>query len=107
MFRVADTVDPQTRTVKVQAELDNRKGRLRPEMFGSIHHIDATAKTPVLPAGAVVRAGDQTTVFVETAPGRFESRRVILGSPEGDVVRVVSGVSTASRSSSTARCRVS
>jgi cobalt-zinc-cadmium efflux system membrane fusion protein len=92
--RVADTVDPQTRTVKVQAELDNRKGRLRPEMFGSIHHIDATAKTPVVPAGAVVRAGDQTTVFVETAPGRFESRRVILGSPAGEVVRVVSGVST-------------
>jgi cobalt-zinc-cadmium efflux system membrane fusion protein len=92
--RVADTVDPQTRTVKVQAELDNRKGRLRPEMFGSIHHIDATAKTPVIPAGAVVRAGDQTTVFVETAPGRFESRSVILGSPAGDVVRVVSGVST-------------
>jgi cobalt-zinc-cadmium efflux system membrane fusion protein len=92
--RVADTVDPQTRTVKVQAELDNRKGRLRPEMFGSIHHIDATAKTPVIPAGAVVRAGDQTTVFVETAPGRFESRRVTLGAPAGDAVRVISGVST-------------
>jgi len=92
--RVADTVDPQTRTVKVQAELDNRKGRFRPEMFGSIHHIDATAKTPVVPAGAVVRAGDQTTVFVETAPGRFESRKVTLGSPAGDVVRIVSGVST-------------
>jgi cobalt-zinc-cadmium efflux system membrane fusion protein len=92
--RVADTVDPQTRTVKVQAELDNRKGRLRPEMFGSIHHIDAIAKTPVIPAAAVVRAGSETTVFVETAPGRFESRRVTLGSPAGDVVRVVSGVST-------------
>jgi len=92
--RVADTVDPQTRTVKVQAELDNRKGRLRPEMFGSIHHIDAIAKTPVIPAAAVVRAGNETTVFVETAPGRFESRRVTLGSPAGDVVRVVSGVST-------------
>ena len=91
--RVADTVDPQTRTVKVQAELDNREGRLRPEMFGNIHHIEGTARTPVVPAGAVIHTGDQATLFVETAPGRFESRKVTLGPPAGDVVRVVAGVS--------------
>jgi len=91
--RVSDTVDPQTRTVKVQAELDNRGGRLRPEMFGNIHHIEATARVPVVPAGAVIHSGDQATLFVETAPGRFESRKVTLGSPAGDVVRVVDGVS--------------
>jgi cobalt-zinc-cadmium efflux system membrane fusion protein len=91
--RVSDTVDPQTRTVKVQAELENRGGRLRPEMFGSIHHIEATARVPVVPAGAVIRNGDQATLFVETAPGRFESRKVTLGPPAGDVVRIVDGVS--------------
>jgi len=91
--RVADTVDPQTRTVKVQAELDNPKGRLRPEMFGSIHHIEGTARTPVVPAGAVIHTGDQATLFVETAPGRFESRKVTLGAPASDVVRIVAGVS--------------
>jgi cobalt-zinc-cadmium efflux system membrane fusion protein len=91
--RVADTVDPQTRTVKVQAELGNPKGRLRPEMFGNIHHIEGTARTPVVPAGAVIHTGDQATLFVETAPGRFESRKVTLGPPAGDVVRVVAGVS--------------
>jgi cobalt-zinc-cadmium efflux system membrane fusion protein len=91
--RVADTVDPQTRTVKVQAELNNREGRLRPEMFGNIHHIEGTARTPVVPAGAVIHTGDQAMLFVETAPGRFESRKVTLGPPAGDVVRVVAGVS--------------
>jgi len=91
--RVSDTVDPQTRTVKVQAELDNRNGRLRPEMFGSIHHIEGTARTPVVPVGAVIHNGEQATLFVETAPGRFESRKVTLGPPAGDVVRVVAGVS--------------
>jgi cobalt-zinc-cadmium efflux system membrane fusion protein len=91
--RVADTVDPQTRTVKVQAELNNPKGRLRPEMFGNIHHIEGTARTPVVPAGAVIHTGDQATLFVETAPGRFESRKVTLGPPAGDVVRIVAGVS--------------
>jgi len=77
----------------VQAELDNRAGRLRPEMFGSIHHIEATTRTPVVPAGAVIHNGDQATLFVETAPGRFEARNVTLGQPAGDVVRVIGGVS--------------
>lgn len=91
--RISDTVDPQTRTVKVQAEMDNRAGRFRPEMYGSIHHIESTVKTTVVPAGAVIRSGDRTILFVETAPGRFEPREVTLGPRAGDMVRVVSGVS--------------
>jgi membrane fusion protein, heavy metal efflux system len=91
--RIADTVDPQTRTVKVQAELDNSHGRLRPEMYGSIHHIEATRPTTVVPAGAVIQSGEHSTVFVETAAGRFERRSVNIGPRAGDVVRVVSGLS--------------
>ena len=91
--RIADIVDSQTRTVKVQAEMDNRGGRFRPEMYGSIHHIESVAKTLVVPIGAVVENTDShTIVFVETSPGRFEQRDVSLGKRAGDVVRVVSGL---------------
>lgn len=90
--RIADTVDPQTRAVKVQAELDNHDGRLRPEMFGSIHHIESIARTTVVPAAAVMQSDTHTAVFVETAPGRFEQRDVTLGTRAGDLFRVVSGV---------------
>ena len=96
--RIADVVDPQTRTVKVQAELDNRSGRLRPEMYGSIHHIASIAKTAVVPAGALVQNNDgQSIVFVETAPGRFERRQVKPGKPAGDVVRIAAGVAPGDR----------
>jgi cobalt-zinc-cadmium efflux system membrane fusion protein len=91
--RIADTVDPATRTVKVQAELDNTRGLLRPEMFGSIHHIESTKPTTVIPAGAVIQSGDRSTVFVETTPGRFVQRKVTVGPRAGELVRVVSGVS--------------
>lgn len=90
--RIADTVDPQTHTVKVQAEMDNRDGRFRPEMYGSIQHIESTAPMLVVPAGAIVRSGDASSVFVETAPARFEQRRVTIGKQTGDVVRVLSGL---------------
>ena len=54
MTRIADTVDPQTRTIKVRAEMDNPRGRLRPEMFGNIRHTEGMQMMPVVPAGAVI-----------------------------------------------------
>jgi membrane fusion protein, heavy metal efflux system len=90
--RIADTVDPQTRTVKVHAELDNTAGRFRPEMFGSIHHIESTMRMPVVPAGAVIEGDARATVFVESAPGTFQERAVVVGKPVGSNVRIVSGL---------------
>lgn len=90
--RIADTVDPQTRTVKVHAEMKNPDGRFRPEMYGRIHHIESTAQTIVVPAGAVVERDSGSVVFVETSPGTFAQRRVTLGGRVGDLVRVKDGV---------------
>jgi len=91
--RIADTLDPQTRTVKVQAQLANPDGRFRPEMYGSIRHIEAVTSAAVVPVGAVVENNDgRTMVFVERAPGRFELREISVGRREGGVLRVVRGV---------------
>ena len=90
--RIADVVDPQTRTVKVQAELDNPVGRLRPEMYGTIHHVERTATTIVVPVGAVVQHERESVLFVQTAPGRFEQRTVTTGKRAGDVVRIAAGI---------------
>ena len=90
--RIADTEDPQSRTVKVQAELDNRDGKLRPEMYGSIHHIESLERVLTVAASAVVQSGDRTVVFVEMPGGRFEARNVVLGKRAGDVVRVAQGL---------------
>lgn len=90
--RIADTVDSQTRTVKVQAEMENPHGRFRPEMYGSIHHIESTATIPVIPAAAIVQDGDRTVVFVEDTRGHFTERSVSIGKRAGNLVRVLSGV---------------
>jgi cobalt-zinc-cadmium efflux system membrane fusion protein len=92
VLRIADTVDPQTRTVKVHAEMQNPHGRFRPEMFGSIHHIESMARMPVVPTGAVIEGDGRTTVFVESAPGTFEERTVVVGKKAGPMVRIVSGL---------------
>ena len=90
--RIGDIVDPQSRTIRVQAELANPQGRFRPEMYGSIRHVEATSIVPVVPTGAVVMNGATSVVFVETSPGRFERREVTVGKATGDVVPVVHGL---------------
>ncbi len=97
VLRIADTVDPQTRTVKVRAELKNPLGRLRPEMFGSIHHIESTTTVPMLPAGAVIQGETQSLIFVEQRPGRFQQTEVKIGKPQGDRVPVLAGLAAGTR----------
>jgi membrane fusion protein, heavy metal efflux system len=90
--RIADVVDPQTRTVKVHVELPNADGRLRPDMFGTMRHAGASRRVVVLPLDAVVREYGRSTVFVEQAPGRFTRREVELGARAGSRVAVLHGV---------------
>src|SRR5450759_667562 len=60
--RIADAVDPQTRTIKVRAEMDNARGKLRPEMYGTIRHTDSMKTLPVVPVGAVLQGEGKTSV---------------------------------------------
>ena len=47
----------------------------------------------VVPRDAVLMAGNNSVVYVETSPGRFELRRVDLGPRFGDRIVLLSGVS--------------
>jgi len=91
--RIADTLDPETRTLKVQAEMDNRGGRLRPEMFGKVRHTHGYRPLPVVPASAVVQDDGNTIVVVEKRRGEYQQVRVTAGEPRGGVVPILSGVS--------------
>jgi cobalt-zinc-cadmium efflux system membrane fusion protein len=95
--RIADTVDPQTRTIKVRAEMDNSRGKLRPEMYGTIRHTDSVRTVPVVPTGAVVQADGKSSVWVETATGRFKPVEVKTGERYGDVLPVLSGLQAGMR----------
>lgn len=95
--RISDTVDPTTRTIKVRAELDNRRGRLRPEMFGRVRHTESSENLPVIPPGALVQNEGQSFVWRETAPGTFEQTPVKTGNRAGDMLAVLSGLKAGDR----------
>jgi len=95
--RIADVLDPQTRTVKVYVDMANPRGRFRPEMFVTIRHSGDSRPTPVVPVGAIVQEYGRPIVFLERAPGRFERREVVLGPRAGDLMPVISGVRAGER----------
>lgn len=90
--RIGDTVDPTTRTVKVYAEVANSGGKLRPEMFGRIRHVDATRPMPVIPSSAVIQAEKQTLVYREISRGTYEPVAVTLGNRAGNNIGVIDGL---------------
>ena len=95
--RIADVLDPKTRTIKVMIELDNARGRFKPEMFGRIRHLEAVREIPALPVGAIIQDGGKNIVYVEQGRGRFEAREVITGHRSGDLVTIVSGLQPGER----------
>jgi membrane fusion protein, heavy metal efflux system len=95
--RIADTVDPTTRTIKVQAELANPGGQLRPEMFGRIRHVESIKAMPVIPLTAVVQGAGQDVVYRATANNVFERTPVTLGIRLNDQVAVSSGIHAGDR----------
>ena len=95
--QIADMVDPQTRTIKVRAELNNPDGRLKPEMFCRIHHIDRFETRPVVPVAAVVREEGRNVVWRESGAGVFERVDVEPGAPAAGRVAILSGLSAGDR----------
>ncbi len=94
---IGDMVDPQTRTVKVRAELPNADGRLKPEMFGNIQLAEQTEQRPTVPASAVVATDGKTLVWREASKGVFEKVAITTGAQIGDRVAVLDGLKATDR----------
>jgi len=95
--RLSDTLDPKTRTVKAMIELDNARGRLRPEMFGRITLSASTNQEPAVPIGAVIQDGGRSIVCIQQGPGRFQWREVKTGNRSGDLIAITEGLSIGER----------
>jgi cobalt-zinc-cadmium efflux system membrane fusion protein len=95
--RVAGALDPDTRTGKVIAELDNQQRLLHPQMFARVRYAGPARPVVTVPFGAVVQDERRTSVFVEQGRGQFERRDVSLGPRHDDAVVVASGLAASDR----------
>lgn len=82
LIYVGQTVNPETRTVLVRTELDNKGGQLKPSMLASMLIESAPVKRLVVPITAVVRQDDADYVFVQEPDNYFRLTPVKLSAEQ-------------------------
>jgi membrane fusion protein, heavy metal efflux system len=95
---VAALVDPATHRLPVRAEIDNRDGALKPEMFATFRILTGdVAESPAVPESAVVYEGDAAHVWVAAADGLLAYRAIRTGRNDDGLVEVVEGLKPGER----------
>ena len=90
--RIAPSVTTNSRTLTVEAEIDNASGALKPGQFATVRILQSRPVPAVLvPAKAVMTDAGVSRVFV-IKDGHAEQRLVQLGVTEGDLIQLKSGV---------------
>jgi cobalt-zinc-cadmium efflux system membrane fusion protein len=94
---VAALVDPVTHRLPVRAEIDNRDGALKPEMFANFRIVTSDAsESPAVPEAAVVREADAAHVWV--AAGDLLSFRAVKTGRSNDAwVEILDGLKVGER----------
>lgn len=91
--RIAPNVSATSRTLTVEAEVENGGGALKPGQFATVRIIQQRpAPVVFVPARAVVSEAGVSRVFV-IKDGHAEQRVVQTGQTESDLIQVKSGVS--------------
>ena len=90
--RIAPNVSAQSRTLTVEAEIDNSSGALKPGQFATVRILQERPEAAILvPARAVVTEAGVSRVFV-IKDGHAEQRLVQTGQTEGDLIEIRQGV---------------
>ena len=86
---VAAAIDPATRRLLVRATVDNKDGRLKPEMFANVTIYSASDHAAIaVPKQALIYEGDQVRVWVAREDKSIELRQIKPGLTNGDLVAV-------------------
>lgn len=95
---IGDVVDPNTRTIKVRAWVDNREQQLKPEMFARLR-LDIGDASPFLtiPKEAVVEIDGKHFVYVVDMPNHYQKREVAVSNVSSDQVRILHGLAASER----------
>ncbi|MGI8468059.1 MAG: efflux RND transporter periplasmic adaptor subunit [Pyrinomonadaceae bacterium] len=92
VVRIAPNLNATSRTLTVEAEVDNVDGLLKPGQFATVRITQPTPKpTVMIPVSAVKADGDTNKVFV-IKNGRAEERIVKTGALENDKIEIQNGV---------------
>jgi hypothetical protein len=84
-------VNAESRSIRARAEVEDKEGQLKPEMFVNAKIIIDLGEKLAVPEEAVMDSGMRKIVYVVTND-RFEAREVTLGPKAGEFYEVIDGL---------------
>ena len=95
--RLAPVIDPVTRALRAEVEVDNSQGKLRPGMFVDVTIVKEQRKgVPVVPREAVTNRGGKWVVFLLKGQ-RVVRKEVVQGLGDDNIVEIREGLSVGER----------
>ncbi len=91
--RRADELDPRTRMMLVEVDVDNRDGRIVPGSFVTVTLTFTTPPEIVVPVEALVLHGTKASVLVLDGE-TVHARPVVVSDNDGSIVRIARGLRT-------------
>jgi multidrug efflux pump subunit AcrA (membrane-fusion protein) len=92
VHHIAPSVTANSRTMTVEAEVENNDGLLKPGQFATVRILQSQTSPAVLVPLRSIRAESGTSYIFIIKDGRAEKRIVQLGQADGDLVEIKSGV---------------
>ena len=93
LVRTSEAIDPATRTLLTEIDVDNRSGALLPGAYAAVHlKLPAASPSLILPVNTLLFRTEGLQVGVVSGEGRVQLASVILGKDYGTEVEVVSGI---------------
>lgn len=90
-------IDPEKRTGRVRADIQNPELKLKPDMFVDLLLQMDMGRSLVVPVSAVMPTGERNIAFVDKGAGKLEPRFLELAGKYGDVYAVKSGLTEGER----------
>ena len=98
LVRTSDAIDPASRTLLVEIDVDNRAGELLPGSMAEVHFKTPVAgPTFILPAAALIFRKEGLRVGVVVNGNVAHLVPVVIGEDDGANVQIVTGLSAGDR----------
>lgn len=89
---VAPTLDLETKTLEVRAEIENKNYKIKPNMFTEMNIKTGTRTVLAVPLSAIQKIGDTTLVYVLVEPHVYSERVIKTGVNNDTYVEILSGL---------------
>lgn len=92
LVRTSNAIDPTSRTLLVEIDVDNRKGELLPGALAQVHFRAPSVQTFIVPVSAVIFRREGTQVGTLGPDNKAHVVPVTIGEDDGRTVQIVSGL---------------